>query len=204
MFDFDGTLIDSMPFLEKNAITLLMKYYSFSKDEAREKYRNTTGLPFVQQMERIAPQNPLNSSVVEKFERMKLDLIYEQHPFNDALTVLKTLKQQNYLLGISSGTIESIITTYLVKKDFHLVNDILGFRPCFEKGKDHFNFIQNKYSLHQPQILFVGDSLHDAKRAKNNNIIFIGRIGMFKEKDFHSIIPNCRIIQNLSEILDLY
>ena len=95
MFDFDGTLIDSMPFLENNAVSLLTKYYSFSKEEARKKYRDTTGLPFVQQMELIAPSNPLNPSVVERFEEMKLDLIYEQHHFEDALTVLKTLKEKN-------------------------------------------------------------------------------------------------------------
>ena len=64
MFDFDGTLIDSMPFLEKNAVTLLRKFYSFSKEEAHEKYRATTGLPFVQQIEIIAPQNKLNTSIV--------------------------------------------------------------------------------------------------------------------------------------------
>ena len=91
MFDFDGTLIDSMPFLEQNAVTLITSHYSFSKEEARMKYRNTTGLPFVQQMELIAPADPLNPSVVERFEQMKLDLIYEQQPFDDALTVLKTL-----------------------------------------------------------------------------------------------------------------
>jgi phosphoglycolate phosphatase-like HAD superfamily hydrolase len=201
MFDFDGTLIDSMPFLENNAISLLTNHYSFSKTEAREKYRNTTGLPFVQQMELIAPSNPLNSSVVERFEQMKLDLIYEQHPFEDALTVLKSLKENRYLMGISSGTIESIITTYLVKRNFHLVDDIMGFRPGFEKGKDHFNYVKKRHSLSSAQILFVGDSLNDAKRANDNNISFIGRRGMFKEEDFDTIIPNCIVIKELSELV---
>jgi phosphoglycolate phosphatase-like HAD superfamily hydrolase len=202
MFDFDGTLIDSMPFLEKNAVKLLNKYYTFSKEEARIKYRETTGLPFVQQMEIIAPKNKINKSTVEEFERMKLDLIYEQQPFNDALDVLRKLKEQKYLLGISSGTIETIITTYLENVNFGLVNDIMGYRPGFEKGKDHFNYILSKYSLKPEQILFIGDSLHDAKRARNNNILFIGREGMFQKKHFETIIPGCTVIQELSQILN--
>jgi phosphoglycolate phosphatase-like HAD superfamily hydrolase len=202
MFDFDGTLIDSMPFLEKNAVTLLNKHYSFSKEDARKKYRETTGLPFVQQMEIIAPQNKINRSTVEEFEKMKLDLIYEQQPFNDALDVLRTLKERKYLLGISSGTIETIITTYLKKVNFDLVNDIMGFRPGFEKGKDHFDYILTKHSLKSGQILFIGDSLHDAKRARNNNILFIGRDGMFQKKHFETIIPGCTVIQQLSQLLD--
>jgi phosphoglycolate phosphatase-like HAD superfamily hydrolase len=201
IFDFDGTLIDSMPFLENNAIKLLRKFYSFSKDEARKKYRNTTGLPFVQQMELIAPQNKLNLSVVKEFEKMKLDLIYEQRPFNDALEVLKTLKKQKYLLGISSGTIETIITNYLEKINFDLVNDIMGFRPGFEKGKDHFDHILDKYSLQQSQVLFIGDSLHDAKRARDNNIKFIGRTGMFQKEHFETVIPGCVVIHELNQLL---
>ena len=190
-----------MPFLEKNAVTLLMEHFSLSRNEARTKYRETTGLPFVQQMEIIFPNHGSNNVVVKKFEDMKLELIYEQRPFNDALDVLLRLKEKNYLLGISSGTIESIITTYLKKIQFDIVNDIMGFRPGFEKGKDHFDHVKKKYGLKSSQILFIGDSLHDAKRAKDNQIPFIGRIGMFSQVDFEKIIPNCTVIQELTEIL---
>ncbi|MHA1975428.1 MAG: HAD family hydrolase [Candidatus Hodarchaeales archaeon] len=202
LFDFDGTLIDSMPFLEKNAVTLLMKYFSYTEQDARAKYRETTGLPFIQQIEIIAPNHTQNSEIVKKFEEMKLELIYEQQPFSDALDVLHQLKKRNYLLGISSGTIESIITTYLRKISFDIVDDIMGFRPGFEKGKDHFNHILKKYPIHNSQILFIGDSLHDAKRARDNQISFIGRIGMFKSIDFEKIIPECPTIHKLSELLD--
>ncbi|MHA2055072.1 MAG: HAD family hydrolase [Candidatus Hodarchaeales archaeon] len=203
LLDFDGTIIDSMSFLEKNAVSLLVKHFSFSHNEAQEKYRITTGLPFIKQMEIIAPKNQQNDRIVKEFERLKLDLIFEQEPFKDALLVIRKLKNQEYLIGISSGTIESTITEYLGKKDFTLVDDILGFREGFEKGKDHFEFIKAKYSIQNTQILFIGDSLHDAKRARDNNIQFIGRIGMFGETEFDSIIPKCPVINELSELINI-
>jgi phosphoglycolate phosphatase-like HAD superfamily hydrolase len=116
--------------------------------------------------------------------------------------VLKTLKKRKYLLGISSGTIETIITQYLTNLQFDLVNDILGFRYDFQKGKDHFDFVKKKHSLHSSQILFIGDSLNDAKRAKDNQIDFIARSGMFDLENFAEIIPKCRMIDELSELLD--
>ncbi len=192
-----------MPFLEKNAITLLVRHFSYSEKEARSKYRETTGLPFIQQMDIISPNHPDNPEIVEEFEKMKLELIYEQQPFDDALDVLNQLKLENYLVGISSGTIESIIKTYLKNINFDIVNDILGFRPGFEKGADHFNYIMEIHNLERTQILFIGDSLHDAKRAKNNQISFIGKRGMFNQSDFNTIIPNCRIITDLKGIFEL-
>jgi len=205
MFDFDGTLVDSMTFLENNAVLLLMEYYNLSKEEATNRYRETTGLPFIQQMEIIAPKNKeLNSKTVKKFEKMKTDRIYEQKLFTDSLDVLKTLKKRGYNLGISSGTIEEIISEYQHRIKLDLVDDVLGWKPGFEKGKDHFDYVIKKYKIKNSNIVFIGDSLHDAKRAKNNQIDFIGKIGMFYQNDYEQIITDVKVIKTLSEILELF
>ncbi len=199
MFDFDGTIVDSMPFLENNAIFLLSNHYGFSEEEAQKKYRETSGLPFLQQMEIIAPGKN-NSRIIEMFEKMKLERIYEQKLFTDSSKVLEKLKEFEYLLGISSGTIESIIVEYLQKQGLNMVNDILGWRPGFEKGRDHFSFVKSKYKLSSANIVFIGDSLNDARRAKMEDITFIGREGMFRKEDFHTIIHETPVISSLSEV----
>lgn len=199
MFDFDGTIVDSMPFLENNAIFLLTNHYGFSEEEAQKKYRETTGLPFLQQMEIIAPRED-NSQIIDKFEKMKLERIYEQKLFTDSYKVLEELKDLEYLLGISSGTIESIITNYFQKQGLSIVDDILGWRPGFEKGKDHFDFIKSKYKLSSSNIVFMGDSINDARRAEKENILFIGREGMFRKEDFQKIIQETPVISSLTEV----
>ncbi|MHA2226540.1 MAG: HAD family hydrolase [Candidatus Hodarchaeales archaeon] len=205
IFDFDGTIVDSMTFLENNAVFLLTKYYALSEQDAQRKYRETTGLPFVQQMKIISPNmSKLNFKVVDLFEKMKIEQIHEQKLFQDSNVVLNELKQRGYNLGISSGTIESIIIEYLQRVEISFVNDILGWKEGFEKGEDHFNFIKTKYNLNSADIIFIGDSLNDARRALANNIQFIGKLGMFQKKDFQKIIPDVKVISMLSEILPYF
>ncbi|MFW9905996.1 MAG: HAD family hydrolase [Candidatus Thorarchaeota archaeon] len=199
MFDFDGTIVDSMPFLENNAIFLLTSHYRLSEKEAQKKYRDTTGLPFLQQMEIIAPEKD-NTQIIDEFEKMKLERIYEQKLFPNSYKVLEELKASKYLLGISSGTIESIIVEYLHKQCLNFVDDILGWRPGFEKGKDHFDFVKAKYKLSSSNVVFIGDSLNDAKRAKSENIHFIGKKGMFHEDDFEKLIQETPVISSLLEV----
>jgi phosphoglycolate phosphatase-like HAD superfamily hydrolase len=204
MFDFDGTLVDSMPFLESNAVIVLREHYGFSKEEATQKYRETTGLPFIQQMEIISPDNgEKNVKAVEEFERMKIDRIFEQKLFSDTIDVLNILKDRGYKLGISSGSIDKIIKEYLLRYKINNVDDILGWKPGFEKGKDHFKYVMEKYSLDNTNLLFIGDSLHDARRARNNNIKFIGKLGMFSFNDFTKIVDEVSVLLDLTEILEI-
>ncbi|MHA1972421.1 MAG: hypothetical protein ACTSW1_05500, partial [Candidatus Hodarchaeales archaeon] len=91
------------------------------------------------------------------------------------------------------------------KCEMTFVDDVLGYRDRnFEKGKPHFNYIINKYSLTIKNIVFIGDSLNDAKRAKDNDILFIAKKGLFTEGDFEKIIPNVKTIITLKELLPLF
>jgi len=206
LFDFDGTIVDSMGFLENNAVDLLTTHYDFSASEARRLYRETTGLPFVQQIEIISPNTPdLNKKVTDLFEKMKIDRIFEQKLFPESFQILKELKTRGYRIGISSGTFEHIVTDYFSKYEITFVDDVLGYRDRnFEKGRPHFNHIISKYNLNSKNIVFIGDSLNDAKRAKENNIFFIAKMGLFKEEDFEKIIPGVKTIPTLNELLPLF
>ena len=59
--DFDGTTADTMPTLEKTAVRLIVENYSLLEDDARTKYRNTTGLPFEQQVGILFPDHEKNT-----------------------------------------------------------------------------------------------------------------------------------------------
>lgn len=71
IFDFDGTIVDSMPRLADIAAGLINRYYGLSSKISRDLYIMTSGAPFVEQIEYMFPGKKENSEIVEEFERRK-------------------------------------------------------------------------------------------------------------------------------------
>lgn len=200
--DFDGTTADTMPTLEEIAVKLMTKYYDISFEVARTKYRNTTGLPFEQQINLIFPDNPVNKEVIIRFEKEKIESIFDLPLFIDAKETIDFLRESGYLVAISSSTYQSTIEKYCKQKGL-IVDQILGFRPGFEKGKDHFNFLMEKFHLSPDEMVYVGDSLKDCERAQGSNILFIGRIGMFSKERFDELSESKIYIHELKDLKEI-
>ena len=198
--DFDGTTADTMPTLENIAVRLLVENYQLEEEDAREKYRRTTGLPFEQQIGMIFPDNPINHEVISQFEKEKIEGIFNLPLFEDAKDTISTLRSNGFLVAISSSTTQPTIEKYCQIHDLY-VDQILGYREGFEKGKDHFNFLFEKFAIESNEVVYVGDSLKDCERAQGSNILFIARIGMFNEEQFNQISKSKIAINNLNELI---
>lgn len=200
IFDFDGTLADSMPFLESIGVEIMMKYYRVSREEAIQRYRMTTGLPYEHQIEMNFPENPINEKAVEEFERLKIERIYEQSLFPDAVDVLQKLKSIGFRLFVSSSTFQPTITEYFRRKGLlNLLDGIMGYRPSFEKGADHFRHVQNHYGVDLDEVVFVGDSLKDYERSRGF-CQFIAISRMFNIDEFRKLGHKGPIVKELSEV----
>jgi phosphoglycolate phosphatase-like HAD superfamily hydrolase len=207
-FDFDGTVADTMPWLEENAVRLFTKYYNIDKEKARHEYRITTGLPFSQQVEIIFPGQSENKTIIETFEHEKITLIDQQELFPETLGAFESLND-SYLLAISSSTTKEIIEDYAENKGMRsFLDDIVGFKPGFEKGRHHFEYLMEKFSLTKDEIVYVGDSKKDMERAYYFGIRFIARLGpMFTSNDFtvsdNGIIISFPCITSLMDVQDI-
>lgn len=201
VLDFDGTVADTMPKLEEIAVKLMTREYGLTEKEARTKYVYTTGLPFIQQIDTLFPGNPKNKHVVEQFEKEKLEKIFDQPLFPDAKETIRKLKEAGYIVCISSSTFQPIIERYFKLKKVE-ADLILGYRKGFEKGRDHFEYIKQKFGVNSDNLIFVGDSLKDAQRAVQNNVKFVAKLGLFKTEEFKEIAPECPVINNLSEVIN--
>jgi len=189
-----------MPVLEKIAVKLITKHYRWDTGTAQKEYIRTTGLPFFQQLEILFPNHPKNDEIAKKFEEEKRTQFFNQPLFADTRETVAQLRQK-YLICVSSSTIQSLIEQYCQEKQL-IVDCILGYRPNFEKGKDHFDYILRKYNLSSSNLVYVGDSLKDADRARSSNVAFIGRIGLFSEQEFQAH-GNFRTITSLHGLLKL-
>jgi len=205
ILDWDGTVADTMPALTGIAVSLLTKCYELDPFRAKKSYVETTGLPFEQQIALMFPNNPRNREVVEEFEQRKKETFFDQRLFPDVIPVLKAFRAASIPVSVSSSTVQPLIEEYICRNGMkNLIDHVLGFRPGFEKGRDHFTYLVKKIgNLAFSDLLYVGDSLKDGERARSCGVPFIARVGMVSEDDFLAHFPGTTCIDNLVELIGL-
>jgi phosphoglycolate phosphatase len=203
IFDFDGTLADSMPFLQKIGVDIMMKHFGVSKEDATERYVSTTGLPYEHQIKMNFPDDPRNEAAIEEFEKLKIERIFEQELFPDTERTVRKLNKMGFDVFVSSSTFQPTIEEYFSRKGIlDLFKAIIGYRPGFEKGADHFNHINSGYEIPFDEMVFVGDSLKDYERSKDF-CDFIGITGMFDSQSLQIAGHEGHKISKLSELPDI-
>ena len=186
IFDFDGTLADTMTFLSDVASNLLVKNYNLSEEEARKKYLESSGLEFAAQVDIMFPNDPKNSKVVSAFEKLKRESILDHRLFPDVKPALSNLKAKRISLFVCSSTLHELLIEHLKSKDVHEMFDgYFGLREGFQKARQ-IDFILEHFDFQPDEVLFIGDSLTDCGLAKKKGIEFVGLSRIFKKSDFKS------------------
>ena len=184
IFDFDGTIADTMPALTDLAVQLLSENYDISTEEAHTRYRETTGMDFASQMEVIFPGHPRNAEVVQAFEARKPHLVLDKPLFPEVVATLKLLKARGIRQFICSSTRAEIVAEYVTRQEIDgLFDRCFGYEPSFEKGKQ-VAFILRNWHLDPDRVLFVSDSPRDHEFVKNEGVRFVGIRRMFDEREF--------------------
>ena len=202
IFDFDGTVADTMRFLVDLAAGLLVARYGMSDAEARKAYIDTTGLPFCRQIEIIFPAHPLNAATVDEFESEKRAHLTEFVLFPDASAVIAEIRKHGLKVCLSSGNVEALIQELLKSRGL-AVDLVMGWRPGFEKGPDHFRFAARTFKVPIDRVVFIGDSVKDGLAAKEAGIRFIARAGLVGVEQLERFLPGAPVIGSLTEILPL-
>jgi len=203
LFDFDGTLIDSMGGFANIAGETIHRFHpEVSYEEARARYLETSGVPFFQQLEIMFPGDPSNGEIARIFEETKIHGFFSESFHDDVVHTISTLRARGHIVGVCSNNFQHLIDEF-VEREGLTFDVVLGFREGFEKGKDHFQYVMKKFSLSNEELTFVGDSLKDAEKAMTNNLRFVGICGTFQEEDFRRIHSDLLTIHNIKELLEL-
>ena len=184
IFDFDGTITDTMPFLSGLAVNLMTENYTISNDEASRRYLETTGTDFGSQIEEIFPHHPRNRDVIATMEASKTQGILGHPLFDEVVPTLMFLKDRNIKRFICSSTQEAIVRQYVSKAGIDdLLDGCFGYRPGFTKGQQ-IEFLLHHYRLDPNEVIFVGDSLMDCEFVRDKNVRFIAICRLFEEQNF--------------------
>jgi phosphoglycolate phosphatase len=202
VFDFDGTLVDSMEAFADIAGKVITQHYEVPFERARTLYLQTSGVPFFEQLEILFPGDLHNPKSAQTFEILKTKRYFDYPLFEGVLEIFERLKRRGIKTAISSNNFQDLISRFVnrrrIPSDF-----VLGYRQGFSKGRDHFDHLKQLLSLENHQMLFVGDSLKDAEMAEHNAIEFVGKAGTFRKEDLIARFPKSQVISRLTELMTL-
>lgn len=199
IFDFDGTLVDSMGDFTQIAARVLKQYFGTTLAQGAEFYKATSGLPFCDQVAVLFPQHPNTEAAISAFETEKATRYLAKPAYPDAHDTLKQLKDMGLHTVISSNNFQTLVDR-LVDHLKLPVDMALGLSSNFGKGDPHFNHIAASFDIGRESMVFVGDSLKDAEHASLAGIDFIGRLGTFSRDVFEGKFPSVPLVDRLSEL----
>lgn len=200
IFDFDGTLVDSMGGFTQIAARVLSKYFGVTQTQGAALYKATSGLPFCDQVGVLFPDHPNTEAAVGAFETEKATSYLSKAPYPDAPDMLEKLRQKGLTTVISSNNFQTLVDQLVAHTKLQ-VDLVLGLRDNnFGKGDPHFNYISEVYGINRDAMVFIGDSLKDAEHALECEVDFIGRLSTFTRDDFEARYPAIPLIQHLSEL----
>lgn len=203
LFDFDGTLVDTMEGFADIAGEVIHQFHpEISFEEARRRYLETSGVPFFQQLEIILPGDPANSKKAAIFEETKKEGFFRSTFSEEVRFVITQLRERGILVGVSSNNFQYLIEQFIEREGLQF-DIVLGFKDGFEKGKHHFEYVLHHFQLKKDELTFVGDSLKDAEKAISNDISFIGLCGTFTKEQFLDKYPDIITINSLQELLEI-
>lgn len=199
VFDFDGTIVDSMSAFADIAAQVMPRRLPIDAATARQRYLETSGIPFFQQLELLFPNHAANAATAKEFEETKLAGYFDEPLFDDAAETIRHLREHGIRVAVSSNNFQELVDRFVARAGiaFDLV---CGFRDGFAKGEEHFAHIEQRFGVDRGRIAFVGDSLKDGERAAASGIAFIGKTGIFTREQFAEHFPGAQVIAHLAEL----
>ena len=197
VFDLDGTLIDTMGDYADRAAVLIAEYYGRGRAWARQRYLETSGIPFEAQLEMLFPGDSRNQGVAEAFEGWKDGYLNTVGLPVATRALLERLRAHGRQVAISSNNLEPYVER--LTHDWP-VDAALGYRPedGFGKGIPHFRWLEERFHFARKEMLFVGDSPNDARLAREAGVPFAALMNAgFEAGAYRRYHPEARLLPDL-------
>lgn len=164
LFDMDGTVMDSMPILTDLAVECITYEFNYEAMFARQRYLNTVGRPFLEQLMMIFPAQDYtrHRRAAEHYDQIH-NMIAPYLPMMESADyAMRELRDENIVSVLISSTAQRIIAR--MHRIFTLgFDEVVGYRENFTKH-DQAVYAIGKY---QPsQINYFGDTAYDGEIAE--------------------------------------
>ncbi|MGD6729933.1 MAG: HAD family hydrolase [Pleomorphochaeta sp.] len=194
VFDMDGTLLDSLKDIASNFNSTLA-YYGL-KTYPISMYREMLGYGPIQTFKKTIPQSLVDddlfiNELVNHFKKTYWENAFTYStPYEGIIEMLKEIQMKCDLAVFSNkpqALLEYITSHYFSDIDFKYIQGS-GSSPYLKPEKESVDVLVKRSGFSKENILFVGDTVIDAKTAKAANLKSVGVTwGMGNEEDLVSL-----------------
>lgn len=175
IFDFDGTIANTLPFTFEKIIELSKKYkVKGEQEEIIKKVRQFQPRQLMKEFNISWFKIPIILWEIRKAQRLLSEKIDRIKIFPNLKKVLKKLNKRGYLLFIYSSNIKKNINLFLEKEGIiSLFRKVYTGRNLLGKDKDLIDILK-KEGLKKGEIIYVADEVRDILACKKAGIRMIG------------------------------
>ncbi len=171
IFDFDGTLADS--------VELIVGLYNDNADKYGYEPISPKEFP---QLRRMGYRRVMEHKGIKwrKVPRMVMHISKEMRarmtevkPYDGVQNVVLALQADGYMIGVLTSNQASLVQDFLRLHEFPVFDFIVSERAVF--GKDRvLSRIMKRYGLDTSQVVYIGDEPRDVVACRKANIPIVG------------------------------
>ena len=211
LFDWDGTLVDSLPVKIHNAGRLFQQAFGVPAEVIMQAYRRHSGVPRRQLFAAICTEAgipPLDDErynrLSKSFTEMNLASLTRASPGDllqpSTTAALEALVRLGYPLYVSSSADTQEIRSLargLGLEGFFV--DVLGSLPGFGKGEQHVRHVLEEQGASLDQLVFVGDEPTDIALGRSAGVLTIAKTGTYSAESLAEARADA-IVDQLNEL----
>jgi len=207
LFDFDYTLADATNGIVESVNHALSKM-NFSLP-SREEIRRTIGMSLSESFTYLTKnKEPELQAMYIRLFKEKADEVMTQNTqlFQDTVHVLSCLKSKDINTGIVTTKYRYRIVDVLQKHQItHLIDIIVGGDDVKNAKPDPEALLKaiELLGASKDDVLYIGDSMIDARTANNANVDFIAVTTGTTAKDDFMQLPHIAVIDSLGALLSM-
>jgi len=173
IFDFDGTIANTLPFHFKKVIEIAKKYKitNLSEKEIIQEVRSKSPRQLMTEFKLSWLKLPSVFSVIKQAQKELNKSIEQIKIFPGIDKVLKRLKK-NYCVGILSSNIKENIDKFLQLNKLEIFNFVYCESNIFGKDKALNNLVK-KFNLLKENVYYIGDEVRDIEGCQKAGIKII-------------------------------
>lgn len=184
IFDFDGTIADTLPFMRKRMLKLIkeMKVTDLPDNVIIEKIRSKSYPELMKEFKISWLKLPFILSKVYQAQMDFYNEIAKTKLFPGIEETLEKLQKKGFQLGILSSNMKENIDKFIKVKKLEMFDFVYCEKNIFGKDKAILRLLK-EHGLNKDEVIYIGDEVRDIEACKKAGVKIISVSWGFNNKE---------------------